>query len=60
MLRNLDLDKPLAFIDIETTGLRPNSDRIVELSVLKIHPGRLLFMVSLLGAGQRERAKRRT
>ena len=38
MLRNLDLDKPLAFIDIETTGLRPNSGRIVELSVLKIHP----------------------
>jgi DNA polymerase-3 subunit epsilon len=32
------LERPLAFIDIETTGLRPYSDKIVELSILKIHP----------------------
>lgn len=38
MLKNLILDKPLAFIDVETTGLQPNVDRIVELSILKIHP----------------------
>ena len=38
MLKNLALENPLAFIDVETTGLRPTSDRIVELSVLKIHP----------------------
>jgi len=38
MLKNLILDKPLAFIDVETTGLQPNMDRIVELSILKIHP----------------------
>ncbi|MFC1926703.1 exonuclease domain-containing protein [Chloroflexota bacterium] len=38
MLRNLPLDKPLAFIDVETTGLKPTLDRMVELSVLKIHP----------------------
>ena len=38
MLKNLSLDKPLAFIDVETTGLKPSLDRIVELSVLKIHP----------------------
>lgn len=38
MFKNLILDKPLAFIDVETTGLQPNVDRIVELSILKIFP----------------------
>ncbi|MFC2062667.1 exonuclease domain-containing protein [Chloroflexota bacterium] len=38
MKRNLNLDRPLAFIDVETTGLNPYVDRIVELSILKIHP----------------------
>ncbi|MFC1861627.1 exonuclease domain-containing protein, partial [Chloroflexota bacterium] len=38
MLKNLKLDRPIAFIDIETTGLRPYADRIVELSILKIRP----------------------
>lgn len=38
MLKNLKLERPLAFIDVETTGLNPYSDRIVELSILKIHP----------------------
>ena len=38
MLKNLQLDRPIAFIDVETTGLRPYTDRIVELSTLKIHP----------------------
>ena len=40
MLRNIKLNRPIAFIDIETTGLHPQSDRIVELSILKIHPNR--------------------
>ena len=35
---NLNLKRPLAFIDLETTGINVSSDRIVELSVLKIHP----------------------
>jgi DNA polymerase-3 subunit epsilon len=37
-MKNLRFDKPLTFIDVETTGLNPYSDRIVELSILKIHP----------------------
>lgn len=35
---NLNLKRPLAFIDLETTGINVSVDRIVELSVLKISP----------------------
>ena len=38
MFKNLVLDKPLAVIDLETTGTDPKSDRIVEISVLKVMP----------------------
>ena len=38
MLKNLKLERPLAFVDVETTGIKPFSDRIVELSILKISP----------------------
>lgn len=38
MLEKLKLEKPIAFIDVETTGTNPYSDRVVELSILKIHP----------------------
>ena len=38
MLEKLKLDKPIAFIDVETTGLKTYSDRIVELSILKVSP----------------------
>ncbi len=34
----LNLRRPLAFIDIETTGINVSSDRIVEISILKIDP----------------------
>ncbi len=34
----LNLRRPIAFIDLETTGLNVSTDRIVELSVLKINP----------------------
>lgn len=37
-MKNLDLDRPLVFIDLETTGLNPFVDRIVELTLLKISP----------------------
>lgn len=38
MMENLRLDRPLAFIDVETTGLNPYLDKIVELSILKVRP----------------------
>ena len=38
MLKNLKLERPIAFIDVETTGTRPHLDRIVELSILRINP----------------------
>lgn len=34
----LNLKKPLAFLDLETTGINVTTDRIIELSVLKISP----------------------
>ena len=35
---DLNLKNPLVFFDLETTGINIVSDRIVELSFLKIHP----------------------
>ena len=35
---NLKITKPLCFFDLETTGINVSSDRIVEISVLKIYP----------------------
>jgi DNA polymerase III subunit epsilon len=35
---NLNLKRPIAFIDLETTGINVSTDRIVEFSVLKISP----------------------
>ncbi len=34
----LKIDKPIIFFDLETTGLQIASDRIVEISILKIFP----------------------
>lgn len=36
---NLNLTRPLAVIDLETTGTNVGSDRIVEICILKVHPG---------------------
>ena len=38
MLKNLKLERPMAFIDLETTSNRYYADRIIEFSVLKIWP----------------------
>lgn len=38
IMKNLILTKPLAIIDLETTGLSIDRDRIVEISVLLIRP----------------------
>ena len=35
---NLTLDKPIVFFDLETTGVNIASDRIVEISILKLLP----------------------
>jgi len=37
-LKNLILDRPLVVFDLETTGTDPATDRIVEISVLRIDP----------------------
>jgi len=37
-MKNLKLTRPLAFIDIETTGLNIQEDRIIEISIIKIFP----------------------
>ncbi len=34
----LELTKPIVFFDLETTGLNIASDRIVEISLLKVYP----------------------
>ena len=33
------LDRPLVFIDLETTGLSLQNDRIIELAVIRVSPG---------------------
>jgi DNA polymerase-3 subunit epsilon len=38
MLENLALERPLAVIDLETTGIDPQKDRIVEIGILKLLP----------------------
>lgn len=37
-MMQLNLTKPLVFVDLETTGLSVGSDRIVEISMLKVNP----------------------
>ncbi|MDR7554473.1 MAG: YbaK/EbsC family protein [Armatimonadota bacterium] len=37
-MRHLHLQRPLVFIDLETTGISPTADRIVEIAMIKVHP----------------------
>jgi len=37
-MKNLKLDRPLVSIDLETTGLNTSTDKIVDITLLKIHP----------------------
>jgi DNA polymerase III subunit epsilon len=34
----LNLDRPLAFVDLETTGVNTQEDRIVEIGILRVSP----------------------
>jgi DNA polymerase-3 subunit epsilon len=39
-LKHLILNRPLAVIDLETTGVDVQNDRIVEIAVLRVEPGK--------------------
>lgn len=38
-MRHLPLTRPLAFFDLETTGIDPLRDKIVEIAVVRVEPG---------------------
>ncbi len=38
MIKNLQLERPIVFFDIESTGNNPHRDRIVELAMIKVLP----------------------
>jgi DNA polymerase-3 subunit epsilon len=40
MLRHLRLQRPLCVIDVETTGLDPAGNRVVDVAVLRLDPHR--------------------
>ncbi|MCJ7629300.1 MAG: hypothetical protein MUO50_13050, partial [Longimicrobiales bacterium] len=38
MILPFELDRPLVFLDLETTGLSTLSDRIIELAIIRVSP----------------------
>ena len=38
MLLPIELDRPLVFFDLETTGLSTDEDRIIEMAILRVSP----------------------
>lgn len=40
----LNLEKPIVFFDIESTGVNVATDRIIELAILKVHPDQMQEM----------------
>lgn len=38
MVRSLKLERPLACVDVESTGTKPDFDRVVELAIVTLHP----------------------
>jgi DNA polymerase-3 subunit epsilon len=38
-VKHLTLRRPLAFFDLETTGIDPRRDKIVELAIVRVDPG---------------------
>jgi DNA polymerase-3 subunit epsilon len=41
VLKHLTLSRPLVSLDVETTGINPRTDRIVQLGVVKVYPPEL-------------------
>lgn len=39
MFQHLRIDRPLVFVDTETTGVDPRRDRIIEISMIRFRPG---------------------
>lgn len=48
-MQNLKLDRPLAIFDLETTGVDPDKDRIVQIAIIRVEPdGRRTTFESLV------------
>ena len=37
-MKNLKLDRPLAVFDLETTGIDPDKDRIIQMAIIRVEP----------------------
>ena len=37
-MKNLKMDRPVAVFDLETTGIDPDKDRIVQIAIIRVEP----------------------